>query len=366
METGWKRRRALLAIVAVLVCILFLAAGGWYYTRPRAPLPVRDIDMKDAVFSATFLNERCFVVGMSSGVRLFYLNGSAFSAAPEQPAHFADSVHLLGQDNVLAVGCYDSVDFWLIAPEDEGRPAEGRDANLAGGLLDRLKHGKYSIALSSEKLIGGVTGAERTVGDVAADRRAGRLFVSTTDDFRCYDLTVWPPKLLWIVPVATERGAGRLAVSHDGNVLASGGEGVLRFWDAKTGAPMWSAKELGGGVWDLAFSPADDAIAVGGEFDPPIQVFPFSQQGPLAGKSLVGHKAGEAVCALSFSPDGRLLASGSSDGSVIFWNATDYSIAKAIPCVNGQQVNVLAFSPSGFLLATAGGYDGHLKLWAVP
>jgi len=319
----------------------------------------------DSVFSATFVNERCLVVGMSSGVRLFYVNGSAFSSAGrETPAHFADSVHVLGQDNVLAVGCYDSVDFWLIPPEDEWRPGGERDSNLAGGLLDRLKQGKYSISFYSEKVEGGVTGAEKTVGSVTADQRTGRLFVDTFNDFRCYDLTVWPPKLVWTVP--NERGAGSLAVSHDGNVLASSGKGVLRFWDAKTGAPMWSTKDLGGDIWDLAFSPADDAIAVGGKFDPPIQVFPLSRQGPLAGKSLVGHKAGNGVCALSFSPDGRLLASGSSDGSVIFWNVSDYSIARRIPCVNGQQVNVLAFSPSGSLLATAGGYDSHLKLWPVP
>jgi WD40 repeat protein len=129
---------------------------------------------------------------------------------------------------------------------------------------------------------------------------------------------------------------------------------------------MWSTKAVGGGIWSLAFSPADDAIAVGGGFDPPLQVFPLSNEGPLAGKNLVGHKAGSTVCGVSFSPDGRLLASGSSDGSVIFWNVSDGSIARRVPYVNSPQVDVVAFSPSGSILASAGGFDLHLKLWPVP
>ena len=64
---------------------------------------------------------------------------------------------------------------------------------------------------------------------------------------------------------------------------------------------------------------------------------------------------------MSFSPKGRLLASGSDGQTVKLWDVlTGESIA--ILAGHEGEVNAVAFSSDGRLLASAGS-DGPIKLW---
>jgi len=64
------------------------------------------------------------------------------------------------------------------------------------------------------------------------------------------------------------------------------------------------------------------------------------------------------ITALSFSSDGRLLATGggvaSRGGEVKIWNARDGTLALTLKDPHSDTVNALAFSPDDSLLATAG------------
>jgi WD40 repeat protein/transcriptional regulator with XRE-family HTH domain len=68
----------------------------------------------------------------------------------------------------------------------------------------------------------------------------------------------------------------------------------------------------------------------------------------------------DIVVCLAFSPDERLLASGSADGSVKLWD-----VERGVALWSAGQTSTiacLAFAPDGGLLAS-GGLDGKLRLW---
>ena len=76
---------------------------------------------------------------------------------------------------------------------------------------------------------------------------------------------------------------------------------------------------------------------------------------------LTEFNVGKAVFSLAFSPDGKLLASGSDDDTVCLW---DVDTQKQVGVLTGHSdsVNSVAFSPDGNLFAS-GSSDGKVRLW---
>jgi WD40 repeat protein len=76
-------------------------------------------------------------------------------------------------------------------------------------------------------------------------------------------------------------------------------------------------------------------------------------------QALVGHE--ETVRIITFSRDGKQIASGSADGVVKLWDAVTGSLQQTLEA-HPMKITALAFLPDGKAILS-GGYDGSVKRW---
>jgi len=77
---------------------------------------------------------------------------------------------------------------------------------------------------------------------------------------------------------------------------------------------------------------------------------------------LEGHS--DIVYGAAFSPDGKLLATASGDGTTRLWNVGTPAFCARVLTGHTGIVSAVAFSPDGALIATAS-FDGTARLWEV-
>lgn len=157
-----------------------------------------------------------------------------------------------------------------------------------------------------------------------------------------------------------------ITFNRDGTKLVSAGEdSAVRVWDVDTASEIRTLRSDAAAFTSVAISP-DDALVAGGEGtastgagNPFTAVARSSDQGrivvwrveePALQYTVAAHSWG--VRALSFSPDGRKLASGGIDNQVKLFDATAGSLLATETNFPGP-VFALAFSPNGERIATA-------------
>lgn len=112
-------------------------------------------------------------------------------------------------------------------------------------------------------------------------------------------------------------------------------------------------------VLTLALSPDGKTLASGG-LDKTIILWDLASHKTIA--QLTGHT--NNINSVAFSPDGKLLASASDDKTVIIWDLVTHK-AVATLTNHTDKVNSVAFGPDGKLLASAS-TDKTIILWSVP
>ena len=163
-----------------------------------------------------------------------------------------------------------------------------------------------------------------------------------------------------VVVLPAPEGAGSgfgNAWSPNGDRIAVAGpaDSVLAWGTAKFDLVLQARH--GGTVPCVAWSPDGRTIA-SGTSEGGVHLIDSAMGREL--RSARGHS--DEVRSVAFSPDGRYLASGANDGVVRVWSATGLEPIAAINAHNGL-VRSVAWSPNGSMLAS-GGHDSAVRVWS--
>jgi WD40 repeat protein len=164
-----------------------------------------------------------------------------------------------------------------------------------------------------------------------------------------------------------EKKLGRvltLGFAPDGQTLASGGaDQTVRLWEVATGKERRTLRHPGP-VGCAVYSPdgrtlvTGSAPAVARDEKAPGQLRLWDAATGKELAVLTGHT--DAILCAAYSPDGKILASGSADGGIKLWNAAPKEVASFEG--HTRAVHGMAFSPDGKTLASASS-DGTIRFW---
>ncbi len=158
-----------------------------------------------------------------------------------------------------------------------------------------------------------------------------------------------------------------VAFSPDGARISSGSsDRTVKVWDAKTGQETITMNvdtpglDVHSGFTHIcvAFSPNGTRIATASHRGHQIKIWESNTGRELM--TLNGHL--NFVNSVAFSPDGSLIASGSSDGTVKAWDAETGQVM--LTCSGASDVRGVAFSPDGKRIALGSG-DHAIRVWST-
>ena len=161
-----------------------------------------------------------------------------------------------------------------------------------------------------------------------------------------------------------------VAFHPQGKLVVSGGDDhAIKLWELQTGKCIKTLQGNSNAIYAIAHSANQNLLASGHEdqtiklwnvdinalqtLEPDLQPF----------QVLRGHS--DRILSTTFSPDGKILASGSADRTIKLWNPHSHlHIGKPIKTLQGHRSWVwrIAISPDSKFLAS-GSYDHTVKLW---
>jgi WD40 repeat protein len=188
--------------------------------------------------------------------------------------------------------------------------------------------------------------------------KGGKLFFSRSDDMLLiYDLE----KGVKLQGFYDSEGYSAAAFSPDGRNLIFDSDSMIHHFDIR----CWQEKMVvSGEMWEHRNSDGcmDSGLRAIGDEQGVIKVYKLGAvEDGEPEFVLEGHKG--YIEYVAFAPNGRILASGSGDHTIRFWdmdNRTEVSVKE----VHDDAVTSLAFNPEGTIMIS-GDYRGNVKIWNV-
>jgi len=160
--------------------------------------------------------------------------------------------------------------------------------------------------------------------------------------------------------ISGHEGYVNLAFSPNDRILASFGlaNRTLKLWDIVTGKLQGTLEEFYGDPGN--FSPNGKLLIERQWFWGTISIWDLDTGKPV----LTLDKHTDNTGSIAFSPDGRSLATGHTNGVIHIWSVESSEVEKTIPYDYNSYVNSIAFSPNGQIIAS-GKTGGKIELWDV-
>ncbi|HEU5378317.1 MAG TPA: helix-turn-helix domain-containing protein [Ktedonobacteraceae bacterium] len=190
----------------------------------------------------------------------------------------------------------------------------------------------------------------------------GKLLASSSDD---QTISFWDTETGNLIKVLHPQGnrIWSLAFFPGNTILVSANESaheddLLCYWDIHLGQCIRKIRSYCSLLKDVVFSP-DGKLVVSGSEENELRVWDVASGRNL--KTLQAHT--NRVRSVAFSADGRMVASGSEDETIRIWDTQSWVCRQTLQG-HTHLVRSVAFSPDARILAS-GSHDQTIRLWDV-